>query len=139
MAAAFDLTIMSPDSVLFQGRAQSLIAPGSEGYFGVLARHAPMVAALRAGVLAVVEPDGDRLYFSLASGLLEVGHDGVSVLADAGESVEDIDVARARAAEERARERLHLHGPEVDVTRAEAALQRALARLQAAEKKQAKS
>ena len=129
----FELTIMAPDHKLFEGRARALIAPGAEGYFGVLARHAPMVAQLGFGVLTVTEENGERIFFAVSAGFLEVTPDGVTILADAAEVGAVVDVERARAAAERARQRLHSHAKDVDVARAEAALQRALARLHTVE------
>ena len=129
----FELAIMAPDHKLFEGRARSLVAPGVEGYFGVLARHAPMVAQLGPGVLTVTEEHGEKTYFAVSSGFLEVNPEEVTILADTAEAAAEVDVERARAAEERARQRLQAPAKEVDVGRAEAALQRALARLHAAE------
>ncbi|MFB3883061.1 MAG: F0F1 ATP synthase subunit epsilon [Armatimonadota bacterium] len=131
---AFALKIMAPDHAVFEGQAQSLIAPGVDGYLGILARHAPMVAELGPGVLTVTEADGRRSYFAVSSGFLEVQSEGVTILSDAAEAAADIDVDRARAAEERARHRLQERAPELDVARAEAALRRALARVQVAER-----
>ncbi len=131
----FELAIMAPDHKLFEGRARALIAPGVEGYFGVLARHAPMVAQLGPGVLTVTEERGEKHYYAVSSGFLEVNPDGVTILADTAEAAEEVDVERARAAEARARQRLHAHAKEIDLIRAEAALHRALARLHAVEMK----
>jgi F-type H+-transporting ATPase subunit epsilon len=129
----YDLAIMAPDHRLFEGRARSLVAPGASGYFGVLARHAPMVAELAPGVLTVTEENGRKNYLAVSSGFLEVSLEGVTILADAAEAAADIDVSRAQAAEERARQRLRAHAKDTDLSRAEAALRRALARLYAVE------
>ncbi|MFB3882078.1 MAG: F0F1 ATP synthase subunit epsilon [Armatimonadota bacterium] len=134
MATQFELSVMSPDRPLFEGRAEGLIAPGALGYLGVLARHAPMVAELGPGVLTVVEGAGQRRLFAVSGGFLEVNRDKVTVLADAVEGAEEIDAQRARAAETRARDRLRSRADDVDVARAEAALRRALARLEVVEK-----
>jgi len=125
---------MAPDHSLFAGRVQSLVAPGSEGYFGVLARHAPMVAQLGDGVLSITLENGETMYFAIHSGFLEVEPDGVMVLADTAESAAEIDVERARAAEQRARDRIRKHEVSMSMTRAEAALKRSIARLRAVEK-----
>ncbi|MCX7597813.1 MAG: ATP synthase F1 subunit epsilon, partial [Armatimonadetes bacterium] len=111
-------------------------APGTEGSFGVLARHAPMVAELGVGELCVRLADGvQECLMACSGGLLEVKADGqVVVLAQAVELAEEIDVARAEAAAERARQRLAAagHAPSLDVDRARAALARALNRLRVA-------
>lgn len=133
----FDLTILAPDHSLFEGRVRSLIAPGAEGYFGVLARHAPMVAELGPGALMIRRENGAEDYFAVSAGFLEVELEGVTVLADTAEAAAEINVERARAAEQRARRRLRLHEKDIDIARAEAALQRALARLKAAARERA--
>lgn len=125
---------MAPDRAVFDGRVQGLIAPGVEGFFGVLARHAPMVAELTAGSLTVVDADDRRRFFAVSSGFLEVSRDSVTMLADTVEEAGEIDITRARSAEERARRRLQARSPDVDVARAEAALHRALARQEVAAK-----
>jgi F-type H+-transporting ATPase subunit epsilon len=130
----FDLKLMAPDRALFEGKVQGLIAPGSQGYLGVLARHAPMIAELGPGVLTVIEASGERRYYAVSAGYLEVRREEVAVLADAAEEAGRIDVERARAAEQRARERLRSAARDIDTPRAEAALRRALARLDAARK-----
>ena len=134
MPPLYDLTIMAPDHSLFSGRVQSLVAPGAEGHFGVLARHAPMVAQLGTGVLSITLEGGEVQYFAIHSGFLEVEPDGVMVLADTAEAAAEIDVERARAAEQRARERIRKRDTDMNVTRAEAALRRSVARLRAVEK-----
>jgi len=130
----FPLRVMAPDQALFEGEVQGIIAPGVAGYLGVLARHAPMVTELGPGVLTIVEADGDRTYYALSGGFLEVRRDQAAVLADTAEPAREVDVERARAAERRARERLRSGARDIDTARAEAALQRALARLEAVRK-----
>ena len=121
---------------LYQGRVASLVAPGLEGYFGVLARHAPLVAQLAPGELSVVDEKERRRFFAVSGGFLEVGWDRVTVLADAAEAADDINVARARQAQERAQRRLRSRESDVDLARAEIALRRALNRLRIAERRQ---
>jgi len=133
----YDLTILAPDHSLFQGRVRSLIAPGIEGYFGILARHAPLVAQLGTGVLSMTGESEDANYFAVHSGFLEVEPDGVTILADTAEAAAEIDIERARAAERRARDRIRSHQPDIDLARAEAALRRALARMRVIEKTRA--
>lgn len=135
MPRAFDLTLVAPDHLVYQGRVQSLVAPGVEGYFGVLYDHAPMIAQLRTGELRLVEETGETRYFAISGGFLEVSALGqVSLVADTAEAAEEIDVARAKAAEARARERIASLDQEVDHARAQGALQRALTRLEVAGK-----
>ena len=123
----FKLDIVTPERTAFSGAVESLRAPGSDGGFGVLARHAPMLAALAVGQLAFVV-DGQRQEMAISGGFAEVLRDSVTVLAETAESPEEIDIARAQAARDRAQERLHRQA-EFDPERARAALMRALNRL----------
>jgi F-type H+-transporting ATPase subunit epsilon len=126
---AFTLDIVTPERTIYSGSVESLQAPGSQGSFGVLARHAPMIAAMKVGALGFVE-EGSKEPRSLAcsGGFVEVGGDRVTVLAEAAEFGDEIDRARAAAARERAQERLNQRDG-VDAARAEVALARALNRL----------
>ncbi len=134
MPPLYQLTILTPDAEIYEGRVQGLVAPGTQGYFGVLARHAPMVAELDTGQLSLLDERGGRQLFAISGGYLEVGMDRVAVLADAAEAALAIDVERARAAEQRARERLTARRREANLARAEAALRRALNRIRIAGK-----
>jgi F-type H+-transporting ATPase subunit epsilon len=131
--AQFDLKAMAPERTVFLGKVRSLVAPGREGYLGVLARHAPMVVELATGRVQVEEEGGRVRFFALSGGFLEVGGNQATILADVMESAEEIDVARAQAAQRRAQDRLALRAPGVDLARAQAALQRALNRLRVAQ------
>ena len=135
MPPLYELAILAPDRSVFEGKVSSLVAPGSEGYFGVLAHHAPMVAGLGAGEISLVMEGAERRVFAVSGGMLEVTWGRVTVLADAAEPAQEIDIARAQAAERRAEERLHSRDANVDVARAEVALRRALNRLRVAEKR----
>ncbi len=129
--ADYPLRVVTPERVLFSGPVSSLRAPGSEGSFGVLARHAPMVAALKTGTLSFVE-EGGRRSLAVSGGFVEVSGGGVAVLAETAEYDSEIDVPRAETARERARQRLSSQ-IDIDVERARAALLRALTRLRVAD------
>jgi len=132
MPESFQLTVLTPERTLLDERVVSIIAPGSEGYLGVLANHAPLITALAPGKLNVRTPGGESHLFALSGGFLEVSQNRAVVLADAMEEPGDIDVERAKRAAERARERLKEIGARWDVDRAEAALKRALNRIKVA-------
>lgn len=132
MPPPYELAIIAPDQVVLETRVVSLVAPGREGSFGVLARHAPLVAELVPGEIVLRDSDGREAYYAVSRGFLEVTWEGVTVLVDAAEEAGEVDLARAEAARERAEHRLESGGPEVDLARAEAALQRALNRLRVA-------
>lgn len=125
----YTLTIVTPEEVIFEDEVVSIVAPGSEGYLGILTDHAPLITALVPGKLTVKDKGGGESVFSLSGGFLEVSNNVASVLADAVEPEEKIDVERARQALERAKERLQTKSQEIDVARAQAALSRALNRI----------
>jgi F-type H+-transporting ATPase subunit epsilon len=126
------LKIVTPEKVIYSGAVRRVRAPGSEGEFGVLPRHAPMLVSLAIGPLSFAEEDGKVRRMALGGGFAEVGPDQVTVLAETAEPAEAIDLARARAARDRARERLASKTREIDMGRARLALMRALNRLKVA-------
>lgn len=134
MPPLYTLTVVGPDYRVYEGKVAGLVAPGSEGYLGVLARHAPMVVELTAGELTVVDEKGERTWFAVSGGFLEVGWQEVTVVVDAAETWGEIDMERARSARERAERRLHAHDRDIDMARAGAAVKRALNRLKVAQK-----
>jgi F-type H+-transporting ATPase subunit epsilon len=123
----FTLSAVTPEKVVFEQEVSSIVAPGVEGYLGVLTNHAPLITPLTAGRLEVKDSSGQESAFFIAGGFLEVSANVATILADAIETPDDIDVDRAKSAEQRARERLeHRASADVDTARAEAALKRAL-------------
>ena len=127
---AFALEVVTPERVAYSGQVASLQAPGSEGSFGVLAGHIPLLTSLQIGRLRFVEEDGNEVKMAISGGFVEVGREQVAVLAETAERVEEIDVARAEAARQRAEERLaRVQEERVDVARAQAALARAINRI----------
>ena len=121
--------IVAPDRRVFQGEAQGVRAPGVEGSFEVRYNHAPMIAAFEVGPIYVTLPNDERVVFATSGGFLEVLNNTVTVLAETAEPASEIDVDRARAAEQRALERLHTAGDSTDRQRAERDLERARNRL----------
>ena len=89
--ATFHFDLVSPEKLLFSGEVDQVDVPGTEGYFGVLAGHAPMVSALRPGVMTVFV-NGQEQKMVVLGGFAEVSADGkLTVLADLADSVEDFD------------------------------------------------
>jgi F-type H+-transporting ATPase subunit epsilon len=125
----FSLEIIAPDRVVLHGEAGSVSAPGTQGGFQVLYNHAPLLSTLRVGRITVKDTAGAATVFATSGGYLEVRDNKVVVLVETAELAGEIDLERARAAKERAEQRLKSHDPSVDVVRAEAALKRALNRL----------
>ena len=127
---AFALEVVTPERVAYSGQVSSLQAPGSEGSFGVLAGHIPLLTSLQIGRLRFVEEDGNEVKMAISGGFVEVRREQVAVLAETAERIEEIDVERAEAARQRAEERLaRVQEEGVDVARAQAALARAINRL----------
>ncbi|MGE5165478.1 MAG: F0F1 ATP synthase subunit epsilon [Sphingobacteriales bacterium] len=88
--ATFHFELVSPEKLLFSGEVEQVDVPGAEGDFGVLAEHAPMVTTLRPGILTVHGTGGAQKIVVLG-GFAEVSAEGLTVLADVAEAVEDID------------------------------------------------
>jgi len=132
MAGKLYIDIVSPNGNVFRGEASGIKAPGVQGAFEVLHDHAPMIAAFNVGTLTLKQPTGEAVLFATSGGFLEVLNNTVTVLAETAEPATDIDVERAKASEERARERL-LQAPEgTDKERARLALERSRNRLRVA-------
>jgi len=129
------LEVVTPENVLVSQEVDAVVAPGIEGEFGVLPGHVLFLSGIVPGELRYTAGP-ERVSLFVTAGFAEVSNDRVSVLVDAAERATDIDIERARAAIERARERLALERgrEDIDFRRAEAALQRALMRLKVAEK-----
>jgi F-type H+-transporting ATPase subunit epsilon len=118
--------------LLEESGVDEVIAPGIEGQLAVLPRHAPFMTMLAPGEL-ILKKGGEETPFAVSGGFFEVLNDKVVVLADAAELAEDIDVARAEEARERARQALERRESTEDMAAVQASLQRAMIRLRVAE------
>ena len=133
---SFQLEVVTPERLVVSDEVTELMAPGSEGYFGVLPGHIPFITTLAIGELTYWRGRDER-HLAVTWGYVEVLGEKVIVLAETALHAEEIDAERARKARERAEGRLKewAGGSEaIDYTRAEAALRRALARLEVATK-----
>jgi F-type H+-transporting ATPase subunit epsilon len=128
------LEIVTAERQVFSDDVTVIIAEGTEGQLTILPKHAPLITMLAPGEM-VVRKDGDEQYMVISGGFMEVMPQKVIVLADACERSDEIDLARATEAKQRAEERLKGLTTEVDQSRAEAALRRSIARLRVAEKR----
>ena len=90
--ATFHFELVSPDKISFSGEVDQVDVPGSEGDFGVLAGHAPLIALLRPGMMTVYV-GSEQTKIVVLGGFAEVGPDGLTVLADVATSLEDLDRA----------------------------------------------
>jgi F-type H+-transporting ATPase subunit epsilon len=129
MGDSFRLRMFTLEKKVYEGSVVSLIAPGVDGYFGVLAHHAPLIAAIKPGELSLKDRQGDEIIYAVSGGFLEVSANSVVLLADAIEQASGIDLHRAEEARERAARRLGSELPDIDALRAQAALSRALNRI----------
>ncbi|MCF8061382.1 MAG: F0F1 ATP synthase subunit epsilon [Deltaproteobacteria bacterium] len=133
--AVLHLEVVTPEKVLVSREVDTVVAPGTEGEFGILPGHIPFLSGIQPGELRY-EAEGKKEFLAVTEGFSEVSEDRVSVLVDAAERATDIDLERAQSALERARERLARErgAEDVDFVRAETALRRALVRIKVAEK-----
>lgn len=126
----FKLQIMASDHMVFDGEAESVSLPTTEGSVGILADHSNVIMAVVPGMLEYTA-EGERHQSVVSDGLLKVENGEVMILVDAAERPEDIDEARARRAEEKARQALKRANSNRDHAMVEAELSRALSRIKA--------
>ncbi len=127
--AQLRLEIVTPDQVVLSTDVDYVGAPGVDGEFGVLAGHIPLLTALSIGTLLYRIDNVDKLAF-VAGGFAEIANNKVTILAQAAELAENIDIDRAERAKARAEERLSKKQQDgIDIARAELALKRAVMRL----------
>jgi len=125
------LEIVTPDRAIASQQVDEVELPGSEGYFGVLPGHTPLLASLQVGEMWY-RTGQQKHYLAIAFGFAEVLPDRVTVLAQIAERAEDIDVTRAESAKQRAEQRVGRPQGDMDFERARIALLKALTRLQVA-------
>ncbi len=125
------LKIITHEKIVFEGEVDELLLHTTSGQIGILKDHIPITTSLEIGVTKVKIGEKYK-YFATMGGIFQFKDNSATILTDVCECSEDIDVARANAAKERAQARLNEKNAEIDAQRAQAALARALARLQAA-------
>lgn len=131
--------IVTAERLVFSDEGvDEVVAPGSEGELTVLPMHAPLLTMIKPGLMRLIK-GGEEVDMAITGGFLEVRDDRVTILADAAERAEEIDVVRAEEARRRAERRLEERVSEEDLARAAASLQRALLRLKVAERRRRRS
>lgn len=125
----FQLRIITPDRVFYEGEVEMVEFNTTEGEVGILPGHIPLTVIVKPGVLCIHEEEGER-EAALHSGFAEILPERVTILAEIIEWPEEIDGNRAESALRRAEERLRSKTPETDIARAEFALRRAMARIE---------
>jgi len=126
-ARTFALSVVTPDGAVYDGEAERLIVPGAAGDIGVLARHAPLVAMLRAGEIRI-KAGGDWQAFAAGPGYFKIQRDRALVLVDDAVRAEEIDVEQARREADEARallERAEAGDEDIDRWQAEQRLRHA--------------
>ncbi|MGD2124616.1 MAG: F0F1 ATP synthase subunit epsilon [Desulfobacteraceae bacterium] len=129
------LEVVTPAKVVVREEVDMVVAPGTEGEFGVLPGHVLFLSGIVPGELRYTSGT-DKAFLAVTTGFAEISNNRVSILVDAAEEATDIDIERAKSAMERAQERLakERETEGIDFERAKAALQRAIARIRVAEK-----
>ncbi|MEA2031650.1 MAG: ATP synthase F1 subunit epsilon [candidate division Zixibacteria bacterium] len=94
----FLLSIITPEKVFFEGEIKSLVVPGTEGYLGILSNHAPLITALIPGRIEFRDADDKVNFMAVSGGFIEVSNNKASILAEAVERADEIDIERARTA-----------------------------------------
>lgn len=129
MAASFSLSVVTPEKIFFDGETSQIIVRTTEGDIGILANHTSLVADLPSGPLKVMQADGSWRVAAISTGLLKVGGNKVSILANAVEWADEIDLDWAKRSEEDARRRLKEQQDRHQLDLAELKLRRALNRI----------
>lgn len=124
----FDLRIITPDRIFYEGEASMVEFNTTEGEIGVLKGHIPMTVIIKPGVLTIYGEETKEA--ALHAGFVEILPDKVTIMAEIIEWPNEIDLTRAEEARERAKQRISEKASETDILRAETALQRAVARIE---------
>ncbi|HOQ00317.1 MAG TPA: ATP synthase F1 subunit epsilon [Acetivibrio clariflavus] len=133
MSDTFYLEILTPDRKFFWGEVESLIVNTPSGQIGILKDHMPIVAVVEVGIVKI-KKDGNWLEAVLGQGFMKVKQNRTVIIADTAEWPDEIDINRAKAAKERAMERILRRENQTEYIRSQAALARAMARLAAGKK-----
>ncbi len=126
--STFILEVITPERNFFSGEAECIIFKSIDGEMGVLAKHAPTVTTVNIGPIKIKAND-KWIEAVVGDGFAKIMPDKVVIMADSAEYPEEIDVNRAKAAKQRAEERMQKQLSELEYMRSKAALARAMARL----------
>lgn len=132
MAETFEIEIVTPEKLVVRDMAEEMQIPAKRGYLGILPGHSPLITELSIGEI-MYRNSGTTVRISVAWGFAEVLPYKVTILAEAAERAEDIDLKRAEEAKARAEERLESGHSDIDFERAINALRRAETRVQVAQ------
>lgn len=133
-AMTVHLDVVSAEESIFSGRVETIQVTGSEGELGIHPGHAPLITALKPGMVRLVKQHGHEEMIYIAGGMLEVQPGNVTVLADTAIRAEDLDEAAAEEAKRRAEEHIADAGSDFDYAEAAAQLAEAIAQLRLIQK-----
>ncbi len=125
MAKTFNFEIITPVRVVYNGVVQGISADGTEGSFGVLADHAPLITELETGIIMVEDSSGKTMQFAAEGGFLEVTANNVVVLTDSCVAEGEVNLEKAKAEKDSAEKTLAGGGSAEEKERAQAILKRA--------------
>jgi len=125
------LDVVTPEELVYSDKIDLLEGPAIDGLIGILPKHAPLVTAMKIGIVRIMK-DGEETEIAISDGFMEVLPDRINLVVRTAELPDMIDIDRAEAAKERAKERMEKASEQVDFARAEAAYDRAISRLKAA-------
>ena len=132
----FHLSIVTPEKIYCEAEINSLVVPGTEGYLGILSHHAPLISSLKPGKIEYKDSENKEIVLAVSGGFIEVSDNKVTILADAVETTDEIDIKRAKSARDRAKDRIGKKSSgadtDINIDRAQVALLRALNRLRVA-------
>ena len=131
---SFHLDVVSAEGKLFSGRVQSAQVSGSEGELGLRHGHAPLLTAIKPGLVRLIKQNGSEEVLYISGGMLEVQPEAVTVLADTAIRAQDIDEAAVRAAKEEAERIIARRGEAMEIAEAQQRLAEVTAQLQALER-----
>jgi F-type H+-transporting ATPase subunit epsilon len=132
-ANTYHLDVVSAEHKMFSGLVEKIQVTGSEGELGIYPGHAPLLTAIKPGMVRIVKEHNEEEYIYLSGGILEVQPSTVTVLADTAIRGKDLDEARAMESKRRAEERINSSHGDVDFAQASAELSRAIAKLRVIE------
>lgn len=126
--ASFNLQIITPDKIFFDGQAERLIVRTTEGDMGILAKHENFVGALPSGAVKIMT-DGNYKVAAISSGVVKVSENKTTIIAEAIEWADEIDIDWANRSADEAREKINSAESNKEIAYAELKLQRALNRI----------
>ena len=132
MAKEFTLSVVAPDREVVAEKVTSVVAPGTSGYFGVMADHLPLVAGLKPGLLEYLDANSQRNFVYVGGGFVEIRDNRMTVLADEAARAKDIDLSRAESDLEDARRALRGEDSDMNEQEAVQEVEKAIQRIRAA-------